>query len=122
MSIEFNDINGNCDGHYRKWGCVCSCSDIGHIMKAEFFDDEPVDLEQGITFQYLYSTYRPWYKRMWDAAKYIFHSMFTMRYDSIMLHPKDARELHQFLGQYLECLDASNKNDEDDRKEEAKDN
>ena len=101
MSIEFNDANGDHDGHYRRFGCVCSCSDLGHIFSCEWCDDE----DWGFTFTFLYSPFRVWYKRLWDAVKYVCHPMFTMKYDSIMLHRKDAAELHKFLGEYLENLD-----------------
>lgn len=104
MSIEFNDINGDLDGHLRRFGCVCSCSDIGHTIAAYWCDDE---LDWGLTVEFLYSQYRPWYKRVWDAVKFVFFPMmYPMKYDSMMLHPKDAQELHKFLGEYLEEIRA----------------
>lgn len=105
MSIEFNDVNGDCDGHLHRFGSICGCSDIGHTIAFEFFDDEPDDLQLGLNVNFLYSPHRPWYKRVWDAVKYVFHSISSIKYDSVILHPQDVRELHKFLGEYLEVLD-----------------
>jgi len=102
MAIEFNDMNGNLDGHFRQEGYVCSCSNIGHTLKAEWCDDE---LDWGFTLTFFVSPFRPWYKRIWDAIKHVFFRIGTMQLDGVMLHNKDARKLHKFLGEYLETLD-----------------
>lgn len=101
MSIEFNDINSDLDGYLHRFGCICSCSDIGHTIAANWYDD---GTDWDLTVEFLYSQYRPWYKRIGDAIKFVFFPRHVMKYDSMMLHPKDVRELHQFLGEYLEFL------------------
>ncbi len=105
MSIEFNDINGDCDGHHHRFGCLCSCTDIGHTIAFNFWDDEPEWLTTGLDVEFLYSPKRPWYWRIWGAIKYVLHPMKFIQYDGMALHPKDVRELHKFIGLYLEKLD-----------------
>lgn len=105
MSIEFNDINGSCDGHHHRFGCTCSCTDIGHVIAFNFFDDEPEWLRDGLSVEFLYSPSRAWYQRIWDAVKYVFHPIRSIKYDGMDIHPKDVRELHKFIGHYLEKLD-----------------
>ena len=100
MAIKF-ESNYDFDGHYHSEGYVCSCSNIGHIISVNYFDDDP---ESGFTFEFSYSPYRAWYQRIWDAVKYVFHPMSSIKFDSTILHLNDARSLHRLLGDYLETV------------------
>lgn len=101
MRFETNDTNDpdGADHDVHRMAFICSCTQLGHIIHAEYSDEDDL-----MEFSFCYSLYQylPWWKRIWRALGYVFFRRDTARYDYCSLHPDDATALRNMLDDYLE--------------------
>jgi len=72
----------------------CNCTDIDHLVKVCYYDDEPGFISFCVTLV----TWKNFFGRLWDGLKYAFG--YTSRYghfDEIEIDKEDAKELIEFL-------------------------
>lgn len=83
----------------------CSCGDMDHILRMCYFKDEldtmyvDVHLRQKI-----------WYRRLWQAIKYVFGHRSTFGdFDEFLWNKKEATRVRSLLDKFIEAADEQEK-------------
>lgn len=87
----------------------CDCENLGHAVKFTYYDSDTDYPDDYLYIQFGMDNEVPFYKRIWDAIRYIFKlkdSAWVFS-ESVWL-PSDARDLTHFLQSYNDYIERNN--------------
>ena len=79
----------------------CRCTDSRHLMRFHLEAAE-VDWPAELWAEILLNPWKPWYKRLWGAIRYVFGRP-CGDFGSWLMHTDDADRLIEMLQEYKRC-------------------
>jgi hypothetical protein len=80
---------------------ICDCGSVDHQIVFSDWNHDPDSLDKELYVRVLFPEWRPWYRRLLTAIKYIFRPHSQLELNEIIMSVPDQRVLRDFLTERL---------------------